>query len=99
MIQAGLRAALGDGEVHSGVVEHPLGVVGFHDDRLRREHARVELDALGEVFDGDVYVQAFHEQAPSSEQLETRTGEQTFPPQQFSVKNPSTPFIASKLAA
>jgi hypothetical protein len=43
-------------------------------------------------------VQAFHEQTPSEEQVEERTGEQTFPPQQFSVRKPIRPFIAEKLA-
>jgi hypothetical protein len=43
-------------------------------------------------------MQAFHEQAPSLEQLGMRTGEQTFPPQQFSVKKPTSPFIVAKFA-
>jgi hypothetical protein len=99
MVQAHFGSTLRDSEIYARVIEHQLRIVRFHDGRFRGKHARVELDAVSKVVDGDVYVQAFHEQAPSLEQLETRTGEQTFPPQQFSVKNPSKPFIASKLAA
>jgi hypothetical protein len=44
-------------------------------------------------------MQAFHEQAPSFEQSEMRTGEQGLPPQQFSLRKFISEFIAVKLAA
>jgi hypothetical protein len=45
-----------------------------------------------------VYVQAFHVDSFSVSQAGEQTGEQGLPPQQFSVRKPSSAFMAAKFA-
>ena len=47
VVHAGLGAAGGDGEVHPGVFQHPLGVVGLSHGGFRAEQGVVEGDAFG----------------------------------------------------
>ena len=60
MVHARSTAALRDREVHARIVEHPFRVVGLHDARLRAEHHGIEPDALLELGNGDVHVEALH---------------------------------------
>src|SRR5690606_36351671 len=60
MVQADTAATRRDREVHAGVVEHPLRIVVLLYRRLRAEQGRVEADRVGEVADGNMYVQALH---------------------------------------
>jgi hypothetical protein len=43
-------------------------------------------------------MQAFHEASFSVEQAGVQTGEQGLPPQQFSVRKPSSAFMVEKFA-
>ena len=60
MIEAGFRAARGDGEIDARVVEHPFGIVRLGNGRLCRKKGAVKADRLREIIDGDVNVQALH---------------------------------------
>ncbi|MCY1560977.1 hypothetical protein D9M68_981790 [compost metagenome] len=99
MVQAGLAAALRDGEIDARIVEHPFRVVGFGDRGFGGEHAGVKADAVGQVVDRDMDVQAFHEDAPSGVlQAGERAGVQGLPPQQLSVRKETRPFMVAKSA-
>src|SRR3546814_20307351 len=96
MISPSSCSAVRNRKVDAGIIEHTFSVVVFDDRRLRGEHSRVELYAVGQTVDANVYVQALHHETPSLEHWGRQTGVQGFPPQQFSVRKPNTPFIVSK---
>src|SRR5258708_19497121 len=53
-------AALRNREVDARVIEHPLGVVGLPDRRLRGEQCGVEADTLGNISNGHIHVKSLH---------------------------------------
>src|SRR3954452_22228622 len=61
MINAGLRASVRNGEVDARVFKHPLGVVRLLYCGLATEERGIEADALLQVIDGDVHVEALHD--------------------------------------
>jgi hypothetical protein len=73
VVDAGLAAAGGDGEVHRRVLQHPLGVVGFHAGGFGGEQLGIEADALAQVIDMQVDVKALHGRSFSSRRR-SRTG-------------------------
>src|SRR5215472_1870317 len=82
MIQPGLPSARGDREIDAGIIEHPFGIIRLDHSRFRREQRGVEADGMRDVRDRDVNVQA-------------AADVQDTPPQQFSVRKPSTEFMVS----
>ena len=60
MVQARLGATLGNGEVHSRIIEHPFGVVGLAHRGLGGEQRGVEADGVVERGHADVDMKAFH---------------------------------------
>lgn len=60
------------------------------------EHGVMEPNAFVEVFDRDMNVHAFHGVSP--QQLGRSLAAQVAPAQQFSVRKPIRPVIASKFA-
>jgi len=60
MVDPRLVTACRDGEVDAGVVQHPLGVVGFDPRRFRGKESGIKGDARLKVLDVGVNVKAFH---------------------------------------
>jgi hypothetical protein len=46
MIETGLTATRRDREINARVFEHPFGIIGFDDLRLRGEQRRIETDRM-----------------------------------------------------
>ena len=82
VIDSGWLMVGGDREVNSRILQHPLGVVRFHNDRLTTEELGVELDALAQIRNGHVYVKTLHETFLLRGEISA--GIQARPPQQFS---------------
>jgi hypothetical protein len=66
VIETGLPPPRRDCKIYPGVVEHPLGIVGFYDRWPCCEQRRVEANGVLKVLDSDVDVHALHEMPPSS---------------------------------
>ena len=60
MIEPGFAPARRDREIHARIFQHPLGVIGFHDHRLRGKQRRVEADGMADILDGNVDMEALH---------------------------------------
>lgn len=106
MIEAGRAPARRDREIHAGIFEHPFGVVGFHDRGLACEQGRVETDGVRKIVDRYVNVQTLHGLSFQAgtllrfrADLEAGAGAHEAPPQQFSVRKPTSAFMVSNRAA
>src|SRR6266850_3581517 len=60
MIDTDGVAALGNREIDTRVIEHPLGIVGPSNRRLRGKQCGVEADTLGNVSNGHIHVKSLH---------------------------------------
>ncbi len=97
VVDTRLRASLRDGEVDLRVGQLPFAVVGFQDGWLdATKHRGIKPRAVREVFNGEVDVHALHDLPP--QHCGDADTEQPAPAQQFSVRKPMRPFMASKLA-
>ena len=94
VVHAGVVATLRNGEVDPGVIQHPLGVVVLDYRRLGAEQTAVELDVMGEIVDRDVHVEAFHADFLFGVFTGSQAATQSSPAQQFSVRKPTSAFIA-----
>ena len=94
-----------DREIDARLVEHPFCVVGLRHAGRRAEQVAVEFGRDRQIVDADMDVHAFHGRAPMRLALDLNfagTGgahAAGFPAQQFSVRYPTSAFIASKSAA
>lgn len=61
MIESDCLGPIRNGEVDGGIVEHPLCVVGFDARGFGAEKLRVEGNALLQIGNVNVNVEAFHE--------------------------------------
>src|SRR5262249_48553497 len=59
MVEAGLLAARGDGEIDARIIEHPFGVIRFHHGWRRCEQRRIEADGSLEIFNTYMEVPSF----------------------------------------
>ncbi len=98
VIETGHRAALRDREVDAGTVKHPFRVVALDDGWLGSEQRRIETNAVGEIRHADVRMAEAHQDGCAPDVEQTAAGEQGLPPQQFSVRYASRPFIVAKFA-
>ncbi|KOT02027.1 hypothetical protein DM50_3702 [Burkholderia mallei] len=85
MVEPRRRAALRDREIDARILEHPFRVVFLDDGRFGGEQRRIEANAVREIRDADVNVEAFHDRCPRAVE-HAAAGEQGLPPQQFSVR-------------
>src|SRR5262249_12820509 len=98
VVDAGRSAASGDREVDARILDHPLRVIGLGDGRRRTEDVRVEPDALVDIVDGDVNVEALHRDLLLRRASRANAMSHVAPQQQFSVRYATRPFIVAKLA-
>jgi hypothetical protein len=61
VIEPGLSSPRRDREIHPGIIEHPLRVIGLDHGRLRGEQCGVETDGLREILYRHVNVKALHD--------------------------------------
>jgi hypothetical protein len=106
MLDALLCAAfLRDRKVDAGVLKHPFGIIRFRHCRCRAEQAGVKGDRGVKAINPDVDVKAFHAASFAAgviseiEGAQPTSAAQGTPPQQFSVMNAISMFIAAKSAA
>src|SRR5262249_790523 len=60
MVEAGLLAARGDGEIDARIIEHPFGVIRFHHGWLRCEQRGIEADGSLKIFNTHMDMYSFH---------------------------------------
>ncbi|CAK9134857.1 unnamed protein product, partial [Ilex paraguariensis] len=60
VVQAGFLASRRNGEVHPGLIQHPLRVVAFHAGGLGTKQLGIERDVLGQIVDVHMDMEAFH---------------------------------------
>src|SRR5713226_9745826 len=102
MVDADGVAALRNREVDARVIEHPLGVVGLPDRRLRGEQCGVEADTFGNISYGHIHVKSLHARfllsCAASATGTAHAGPQSLSArlQQLSVKNSSKRRICGK---
>lgn len=96
---------LGHGEIDARVIEHPFRIVRLANRGLSTEQRRVKADALIEIGDGNVNVEAFHAGillrvvfAVVFVGVQEGLHISGLSPQQFSVRYAMSPFIVSKFA-
>ena len=110
VVDANLAATGRDREIDPRVLDHPLGVVVLSHRGRCAEQAGIETDALVEVGDPEVNVEALHADfllrrvgngaatgrgAPAGTHAASQT---ELARQQFSVRYPTKPFIAARSA-
>ena len=85
-----------DREIDPRVVEHPLGIILFHDGRLGAKHRRIEADRGVEIFDADMDMQALHALFLSGAGAShaAPAPQSAAPAQQFSMRYAISAFIA-----
>jgi len=88
MIDAGTGTSCRDCEVDARIVEHPLGIVAFDSRRFGGEQVGIEGDALGEIVDVQMDVEAFHGSSPDQQGVRRLAplGAHGWPRQQWSVR-------------
>jgi hypothetical protein len=97
MVHARFFAPLRYCEVHCRVTQFPLALVDFPDGGFDvAEHRAVEPDAVVQIVDTYMDVHPFHAESP--QQLGTSLAGQVVPAQQFSVRKPINPVMASNFA-
>jgi len=93
MLHAGRRAALADGEVDPRVFQYPLGIIALAHAGFGAERQRVRPHACGEIANRHMDVKTLHQALLL--RGATTAGAQRWPPQQFSVRKPSSACISS----
>src|ERR1700678_2731577 len=92
-------------EVHGRLVDPPVGEARSAAARLCAEEPGIEADGTRKIVDGDVNMQALHDTAALTRLaragLHAAAGAHVSgaPPQQFSVRKPSSSFMVSNRAA